>query len=72
MSRKLHDYFTAGVRLVWYIDPASRTARAYTAADEGVAFGATGVLAAGEVLPGFQLPLERLFATLDLAAEDEA
>ncbi len=71
MSRKLHDYFTAGVRLVWYIDPASRTARAYTAADEGVAFGATGVLAAGEVLPGFQLPLERLFATLDLAAEDE-
>lgn len=21
MRRKLHDYFTAGVRLVWYIDP---------------------------------------------------
>ena len=76
MSRKLHDYFAAGVRLVWYIDPANRTARAYTAQahtgeSAGVAFGPTGVLAAGEVLPGFQLPLERLFATLDLAAEGE-
>ena len=70
MSRKLHDYFTAGVRLVWYIDPASRIARAYTAEDEGIACRATDVLAAGEVLPGFQLPLERLFATLDLVAED--
>ena len=68
---ELHDYFTAGVRLVWYIDPASRTARAYSAEDEGVACGAADVLAAGEVLPGFHLPLERLFATLDLAAEDE-
>ena len=26
MRRKLHDYFTAGVRLVWYIEPRRRTA----------------------------------------------
>lgn len=31
MQRKLHDYFTAGVRLVWYIDPRTRTATVYTA-----------------------------------------
>ena len=31
MKRKLRDYFKAGVRLVWYIEPKIRTARAYTA-----------------------------------------
>ena len=66
MSRKLHEYFAAGVRLVWYIDPASRTARAYTSEEQGVSIGAGGVLSGGDVLPGFELPLERLFATLDL------
>ena len=34
MERKLHDYFSAGVRLVWYIDPRTQTARAYTARDQ--------------------------------------
>ncbi len=68
MSRKLRDYFAAGVRLVWYIDPGTRIARAYTAEDQVLQFGATGVLAAGEVLPGFELPLGRLFAMLDRVA----
>ena len=68
MSRKLRDYFTAGVRLVWYIDPDSRTARAYTAEDDGIEFVPTGVLSAGDVLPGFELPLARLFAKLDREA----
>ena len=34
MQRKLHDYFTAGVRLVWYIDPRSRSAKSYTAENQ--------------------------------------
>jgi len=65
MSRKLRDYFDAGVCLVWYIDPETRTAWTYTAADQGIEFGPTGVLSAGSVLPGFELSLERLFAKLD-------
>ena len=32
MNRKLDDYFNAGVQLVWYIDPETRTAKVYTAA----------------------------------------
>ncbi len=31
MDEKLADYFAAGVRLVWYIDPDTQTARAFTA-----------------------------------------
>ena len=36
MQRKLHDYFTAGVRLVWYIDPHNASAKSYTAEDQFV------------------------------------
>jgi Uma2 family endonuclease len=62
MQRKLHDYFTAGVRLVWYIEPRTRTARAYTAEDQCVELGERDSLSGGEVLPGFELPLQDLFA----------
>jgi len=62
MDRKLRDYFAAGVRLVWYIDPPTRTARAYTAVDQMTEIGRDGVLSGGDVLPGFELPLADLFA----------
>ncbi len=62
MQRKLRDYFTAGVRLVWYIDPESRTAQAYTSPAESVTIGEEESLSGGDVLPGFGLPLDELFA----------
>jgi len=36
MERKLRDYFNAGVRLVWYLDPKTRTLQAYTSPEESV------------------------------------
>ena len=39
MQRKLVDYFTAGVRLVWYVDPREKTVRAYTAPDQCTTLG---------------------------------
>ena len=65
MDRKLHDYFTAGVLLVWYIDPRTRDARAYTAADAWTAIGIDDSLLGGSVLPGFELPLRQLFARIE-------
>lgn len=62
MERKVRDYFAAGTRLVWCIDPASRTARAYTAPDACEAIAEDGALAGGEVLPEFVLTLRELFA----------
>jgi len=62
MQRKGRDYFAAGVRLVWYIDPESQIATAYTAADQSTAIGRDGVLDGGDVLPGFTLSLTELFA----------
>jgi Uma2 family endonuclease len=65
MDRKLHDYFAAGVRLVWYIDFKTRTARAYTAVGEWTEVGPNDSLLGGEVLPGLELPLAEAFARLD-------
>ena len=65
MKRKLREYFQAGVRLVWYIDPRTRTARAYMGVKECTEIGPDGSLLGGEVLPGFELPLAELFAWVE-------
>jgi Uma2 family endonuclease len=62
MLRKLRDYFSAGVSLVWYVDPRTHTARSYSAPDQFVEIDAEGALNGGDVLPGFSLSLRQLFA----------
>ena len=64
MQRKLRDYFFAGVRLVWYVDLKNRTAEVHTSPDEGATVAEGQSLDGGAVLPGFRLPLRRLFALL--------
>ena len=61
MNRKLQEYFEAGVRLVWIVDPKKRTVRVHTDADQSVLFAAGQSLDGGTVLPGFVLPLSELF-----------
>ena len=36
MARKLDEYFKAGVKLVWLVDPKTKTVRVYTAVDRFV------------------------------------
>jgi Uma2 family endonuclease len=64
MERKVRDYFFAGTRLVWYIDPRRRSVRVYTNPDQCVELGERQTLDGGAVLPGFSLPLAQLFARL--------
>jgi Uma2 family endonuclease len=65
MDRKLKQYFEAGVRLVWYIDPATRSARAFTSPTDVTELDEGGSLDGGQVLPGFQLSLRSLFERAD-------
>src|SRR4051812_44578501 len=52
MDRKLREYFLAGVRLVWMIDPRTRTAAVYTAPDTpAITLDETQALDGGNVLP---------------------
>jgi Uma2 family endonuclease len=65
MARKCHEYFVAGVLLVWLVDPRARTVDVYTAEDQVTTLAVGDVLDGGTVLPGFTLPLSELFAELD-------
>ncbi len=65
MVRKRSEYFRAGVRLVWEIDPRARTVRVYTSETAYTDLVATDTLDGGAVLPGFAVPLADLFAELD-------
>lgn len=65
MTRKRAEYFAAGTRLVWEIDPPTRTVAVYTAPEGPTTLDATMTLDGGDVLPGFALPLADLFAELD-------
>lgn len=65
MAVKRGEYFTAGVQLVWEIDPRKRTAIVYTSATQATTLTDKDMLDGGAVLPGFQLPLAHLFADLD-------
>jgi Uma2 family endonuclease len=62
MDRKLNDLFSAGCKLVWFIDPPTKTARVYTSAKKFKELDETGTLDGGKVLPGFKLQLADLFA----------
>ncbi len=61
MDRKLREYFAAGVRLVWLVDPRSSTIDAYTKVHEVRRYRNGQTLDGGDVLPGFKLPLRQLF-----------
>jgi Uma2 family endonuclease len=63
MDRKLQEYFVAGVRLVWYVDPATKTVTAYTTPESATVLTVADTLTGGEVLPGFEASLRDLFAT---------
>jgi Uma2 family endonuclease len=62
MQRKLKDYFLAGVRLVWFVDPKRRTVEVFTAPDQSRVLREDQTLDGGDVLPGLALPLRQVFA----------
>ncbi len=65
MERKRAEYFAAGVRVIWEIDPVPRTVAVSTADGSVNTLDASQTLDGGDVLPGFSLVLSELFAELD-------
>lgn len=63
MEIKLDEYAKAGVRLVWYVDPERKEVDVYPRASakrkRTVGFGTS--LDGTDVLPGFTLPVDRIF-----------
>jgi Uma2 family endonuclease len=61
MKNKLQEYFTAGVRLVWYVYPETRTVQVYTSLADVRLLGEDDTLDGGSVLPGFRLSVREWF-----------
>ncbi len=61
VRRKLDEYFAAGVRLVWVIDPATRTVQVHHGRGEPLSLASGAVVTGEDVLPGFALPVDDIF-----------
>ena len=70
MARKRREYFAAGVRLIWMVDPLDRTVAVYRDPERVTVVDDSGSLDGADVLPGFTFDLARLFAHLDQRAPD--
>jgi len=64
MTRKLGEYATAGVKIVWIVDPETQTVEVFTKAKlkHKKTYTIGDTLDGGKVLPGFTLPVETIFA----------
>ena len=61
MNAKIAEYFAAGTRLVWLVEPAARVVHSYRSPHDIEVIGADGDLSGGDVLPGFRSAVRRLF-----------
>jgi Uma2 family endonuclease len=61
MEAKLDEYFAAGVRLVWYLYPETRTARVYTSRADVRELTEEETLEGDPVLSGFRLLIRDWF-----------
>ncbi len=65
MARKVSEYVASGCRLVWLVDLRTRSVAVYTSLVKPSVLTEKQTLTGGDVLPGFRLPLRKLFALLD-------
>ncbi|MBW3540331.1 MAG: Uma2 family endonuclease [Planctomycetes bacterium] len=65
INEKLTDYFAAGVRLVWVLYPEPGRIYVYTSPTQVRGLERSETLDGGDVLPGFSLPIERLYERLE-------
>src|SRR5262249_27328554 len=62
---KIQFYLLNGVRLVWIVDPATRTVTVEQPGQDARILQAGDVVDGGAVLPGFSVSVDQLFAEVD-------
>ena len=60
VAAKVREYLSHGVMLVWVVDPSARTVTVHSAAAP-MTLTRHQLLEGGTVLPGFEVPVSRLF-----------
>jgi Uma2 family endonuclease len=64
LLEKVYEYFQAGVRLVWLVYPTLRCIHVFEASNQIRVVTGAEILDGSAVLPGFQLPVQRLFESV--------
>lgn len=67
MDARMADYFAAGTRLLWVVDPDRRTVAVHSPHAPARWLAERDVLEGDDVVPGFTLPVAALFRRLDAA-----
>lgn len=63
IQRKVLEYLAAGTRLVWVVDPQTRSVTTYRSRKDARVLTEGDPLDGGAVVPGFRIDLAELFAT---------
>ena len=61
VQQKVAEYFAAGTRLVWVVDPATRTVRVHRSIEDVRVLTDDALLTGDDVLPEFSCPVHRCF-----------
>lgn len=64
LTAKAAEYLDGGARLVWIVNPASRQVQVHRPGVSAARLTERDVLDGGDVVPGFALPVARLFGVL--------
>ncbi len=59
---KVQDWLGAGSRIVWVVDPGTRTVSIYRSPAEAVVLSTADELTGDDLLPGFRLSVAEIFA----------
>ncbi|MBX9682094.1 MAG: Uma2 family endonuclease [Gemmataceae bacterium] len=62
MARKVEEYFTHGTKLVWLVDPKQKVVDVYRSPTDKKRLSEGQTLRAPKVLPGFSIPVSKLFS----------
>jgi Uma2 family endonuclease len=61
LREKIKEYFDAGVRMVWIVEPEHRSVAVYSTPDQQRLLPDTAELSGGDVLPGFTCRVAEIF-----------
>ena len=61
IQEKVWEYLRAGTRLVWVVDPDTRSVTAYRSQQDVQLLAQTDVLDGADVLPGFRHEVSKVF-----------
>jgi Uma2 family endonuclease len=67
---KLQFYLLHGVRLVWVVNPETRTIRVYRPGEDAQLLQSGDILDGGEVLSGFSISVDDIFAEIQDGSPD--